>query len=678
MAEKKQNNFYKVQVKRLDDADKFRPAAKAYEENGYYTPAPKGTREYKKFWSEELRRSRDGYTSPDGEFISGYNYFYLNFCQIIVTKEIRYKDTKGYNRIKKDRVKSFPWFYDYDRAYFDAIEEAETHGKHLVVLKKRGSGYSFKCASMLCRNFYCFPDSLSIAAASEMEFLTKNGILSKAWEMMDFIDAETAFGKKRQKTDTKMHKRASIVKDIDGIKTEIGYRSEIMGITMKNDPQKMRGKRAKLILYEEGGHFPNLITTWQIARPSVEDDDGFAYGLMIAFGTGSTDDQDFIGLKDLFYNPEAYNALEIENQWSEYDVDRACGFFVPQYYNMYGKDADGREFMDKNGNSNIEVARKFILQEREKIVMSSSDRTAIDRYIIERPLTPEEACLTISTNIFPKKKLLDHLNEIRNNDALRSFKQVGRLEWTKEGTLKWEPDPRIKDLTRYQLKPGEPKEGAIVIWEHPTDNPPWGLYIAGIDPYDHDKSTTDSLGSIFIFKRFQDFESFYDLPVAEYTGRPETANEFYENCRRLIKYYNATALYENEKKGLFTYFEQKHAEHMLADQPGTIKDIIKDTKVQRGKGIHMNKEIKMWGEGKLKDYLIEEFAPGQQNLLKIYSEPLLEELINYNDDGNFDRVIAMMLVMIYREELYEIQVKKKKDENYQKTLIPQPLFTHNF
>lgn len=669
--------MYRVEVKRLDNYHKFTEAADTFKELGYYTAAPKGTREYRDYWLEQLNRCVHGFSADDGDYITGYYYFYLNFCPILQTKEVKYKDNKGNAYIKKERVRDFPLFYDYDRAYFDAIEMAERSYKHLSVLKKRGAGYSFKGGSMLCRNFYCIPDSRSYAIASEMEFLTRDGLLTKAWEFMDFIDQNTAFAKKRQKVDTRTHRRASIVIDKDGVKTEIGYRSEIMGISLKNDPQKARGKRGKLILWEESGKFPNLKTAWQIAQPSVEDDDGKAYGLMIAFGTGGTEDANFEGLKDIFYEPNTYNCLPIENIWDDGALDNACGFFVPQYYNMYGEDGENVSFMDENGNSNIQAAIKYSLDKRENIIKSATDRSSIDRYIAERPFTPVEACLEISTNIFPKKDLIQHLASIRNSKSIREFKQVGELIWQSDGTLKWELNPNKRDLTKYRLNAGDSKEGAIVVWEHPEKDPPFGLYIGGCDPYDHDKSTTNSLGSFIIYKRYQNFESFYDLPVAEYTGRPETADDYYENVRKLTKYYGATVLYENEKKGLFTYFEKKHCEYMLADQPGTIKDIIKDSKVSRGKGIHMNKEIKIWGEGLIKQYLNEEFAPGQKNLLKIYSEALLEELINYNDTGNFDRVMAFMMIMIYREELYNIQVKKKKEYNRDKMIFDSPIFKHN-
>lgn len=672
--------MHKVEVKRCDDANKFRPAALKFEKYKYYTSAPPGTTAYMDFWDEEMTRCIHGYTTPDGEYITGYFYFYLNYTRIIKTSEVIKLDSRNKKRTIISRPESFPRFYDYDRAYFEAIEAAEEAGKHLVVIKKRGAGYSYKGASMLCRNFYCIPKSKSFAIAAEAEYLTKDGILNKAWEMMSFIDINTAWGKKRQKKDTVMHKRASFIQEDDmyGIKSEQGWGSEIMGISLKNDAQKARGKRAKLILWEEAGKFPNLKEAWQIARPSVEDST-MAFGLMIAYGTGGTEDADYVGLKQLFYEPTAYNALPIENIWDDSAVGRECGFFVPQYYNMEGYDKfgvikEGAHFMDENGNSNTEFAREYCLKEREKIIASSSDKTSIDRFIAERPFNPEEATLQISGNIFPKKDLIRHLAEVRNTEKLRDFKQVGNLYFDSKGAIRWEPDPHMKDLTTYRLTPGTDTKGAVVIWEHPTPEPPYGLYIIGCDPYDHDQSGTNSLGSAFVYKRFQTFEEYYDLPVAEYTGRPDTADEFYEKVRCLSLYYNAKILYENEKKGLFDYMFRKHSEYLLADQPDIIKDIIKDSQVRRGKGIHMTTGIKLWGEGAIKDWLIEEYAPGKKNLTKIFSEPLLEELIAYNDKGNFDRVMAFMMIIIFIKEMHFVTVKKKK-EFEKKSLFKDKLFS---
>ena len=85
------------------------------------------------------------------------------------------------------------------------------------------------------------------------------------------------------------------------------------------------------------------------------------------------------------------------------------------------------------------------------------------------------------------------------------------------------------------------------------------------DPFDHDQSFTNSLGSTFIYKRFKAGEAWSDVIVAEYSGRPSTAEEYYENVRKLLIFYNARLLFENERKGIYPYFTNKHCDYLLAD-----------------------------------------------------------------------------------------------------------------
>ena len=234
------------------------------------------------------------------------------------------------------------------------------------------------------------------------------------------------------------------------------------------------------------------------------------------------------------------------------------------------------------------------------------------------------------------------------------------------------------DITKYPLGRDDKHEGSIVIWEHPSKDTSGQLYIAGCDPYDHDKAGTQSLGSTFIYKRFQNFEEYYDIIVAEYTGRPDTAEEYYENVRMLLQYYNARLLYENERKGIFPYFTQKHCDYLLADQPDIISDIIGKSTVQRRKGIHMTTQIIDYSEGLIKEWLNEEYAPNKKNLTRILSEPLLEELIQYNDKGNFDRIRAFQCLMIYRQQLHNLHVKKKTEDYKKNDLFDLPLFSKDW
>ena len=661
--------------KKIYNSDKFRQAAIFFKEHGAYTLAPPGTTDYIKYWDEETNRCLYGYVAPDGDAISGYNYFYLNYSPIMKLSEVEYTDRYGNKRTRRERILEFPNFWDYDYYYFNAIEEAETEGKHLVVLKSRQRGYSFKGASMLVRNYELIPGSKSFAVASEQKFLIGDGLLTKAWQIMDFIDKNTAWSKQRL-TSTRMERVSGFkITDEFGKQTEQGYLSSITGITLKNDPERLRGTRGKLVLFEEGGKFPNLETAWRVEQPAVETDDGVAFGLLIAFGTGGTEGGAFDGLKNLFYKPEAFNCLTFPNIWDDGQEQTKCGFFVPSWSNMESTDDNGKQrFMDQYGNSLKEKAIEELIAQRNKVKDGGASQTSIDRFISERPLKPQEAVLELGKNIFPRQLLMNQLTRIRTNEKLRNMKHVVDLAWDGEGQVK-ATEKKSGDITTYHLKKDDKPHGSIVIWEYPIKDPPFGLYIGGCDPYDHDESFTNSLGSTFIFKRVKAGEAWNDVIVAEYSGRPDTAEEYYENVRKLLIFYNARLLFENERKGIYPYFTNKHCDYLLADQPDKIiSEVFKDSKVQRRKGCHMTKSIRAYGEGLILEWLMDEFEPGHPNIERIYSEPLIEELIENDGVKNVDRVIALCMTMMYREELYQVKVAKSKEENKQVELFEMPLF----
>lgn len=661
---------------RLHDTDKFRQAAIFFQQHGCYTLAPRGTTDYNKYWEQETDRCINGYTAPDGEGITGYNYFYLNYSPIMRLKEEEYTDREGNLRKRRQRILEFPSFWDYDYYYFCAIEQAELEGKHMAVLKCRQRGYSFKGGSMLVRNYMLIPGSKNFAIASEQKFLIGDGLLTKAWQIMDFLDKHTEWAKQRL-VSTRMERTSGYkITDEFGKQTEQGYLSSITGITLKNDPERVRGTRAKLVLWEEGGKFPSLLDAWRIEQPSVETDDGKAFGLMIAFGTGGTEGASFEGLKELFYKPKSYNVLSFPNIWDEGRENTECAFFVPAYSNLESFDDDGNQvYMDRDGNSYKEKAIENLIDQRNKVKDGGASQQSIDRFISERPIRPAEAVLELGKNIFPRKLLMDQLTRIRTNKKLQSMKHIVDLEWDGNGQVKATEKPS-GDITNYPLKKGDKPHGSVVIWEYPVKDPPLGLYIGGCDPYDHDDSFTNSLGSTFIFKRVRAGEAWTDVIVAEYSGRPDTAEEYYENVRKLLTFYNARLLFENERKGIYPYFTNKHCDYLLADQPDKIiSEVFKDSKVQRRKGCHMTKQIRAYGEGLILEWLLDEFEEGHPNVERVYSEPLIEELIENDGVRNVDRVIALCMVMIYREELYQVKVSSAKEQNKQIELFEMPLFS---
>lgn len=209
------------------------------------------------------------------------------------------------------------------------------------------------------------------------------------------------------------------------------------------------------------------------------------------------------------------------------------------------------------------------------------------------------------------------------------------------------------------------------------------------DPYDDDASNTMSLGSMFVL------DLFTDEIVAEYTGRPMFADDFYEICRLLALYYNAKINYENNKKGLYTYFSKMHCLHLLTDTLDFLKD--KDTPVgsivtNKTKGTNATLPVNNHARRDLRDWLLkpvttiveengEEVEITKPMLSRIRNIALLQEMSQWNVDGNFDRVSAMGMLMLLREDILRLSgpegVDTKREER-DDDLANDEFFTKNF
>jgi hypothetical protein len=656
--------------------DCFREAALHFKEHEVYTKAPEGSRTYVNFWKQETDRCLNGFHAGH-DFISGYNYFYLNYSPIYLVNPL--PDEKGNIIVNEDgtvrgeRIQDFARFWDGDQKYFYYIDEAENARKHGVVLKARGKGFSFKGGSKLNRNFFLIPGSKSFALASSKEYLLKDGLLTKAWEMMDFINEHTAWRKRRQVKDTDLHKRASYKATVNGKPVEKGYKSEIIGVTLMNNPNRARGKRGKLLLFEEFGSFIGGLQAWQVARPSVEQG-GTVFGLMVGYGTGGEEGSAFEGMQEIFENPKGYNVLAVNNEWDEGMDHKQCGFFVPDYMNKEG-------FMTSDGYSMIPEAKKAC--ERERIIVSENtkDRHALKRYIAEHCNTPREAMMKLSGNIFPSQDLLGVLSRLELDKKYEDSFYKGRMIINENGEIDFQEDKKLKIITQFPCRESNP-DAPCIMYEAPVKNSddtiPFGIYIAGIDPYDFDTSSSGSLGSMFIINKLT------NRLVFEYTARPETAKTFYEQCRRALMYYNARALYENEKKGIFDYFESQASLYLLCDEPTLIADILKKPGSSRKLGLKMPEQIKRYGEGLIYQWLIRDYDAEKniKNYHKIRSMGLLKELTMYSDDTNCDRVMALMCIMYQLEEdrrlIPNTDDRPKYIPTSKKDFFNRPLFKRNY
>jgi len=654
----------------LEDMDYFRPAAIYFDKHGCYTklfPNKNPNSTYYKFWAEEARRCREGYVRvSDGEWIPGNYYFQLNYAPLLRAEII--KGTK-----QADRLEGFPYVYDADYWFFHYCEQARAQGKHGANLKRRGCGYSVKASNMLAKNFILGDTTKakkkvkSFAIANEKEYLIKDGILNKFVNVIDWNATHTPWPRVRSLKDSlnDMHWRMGRKDNVRG--TEVGVLNEVMGVTLKNDPQKARGKRGALVLWEEAGKFSDFLTAWKIAQPSVEES-GYAFGFMMAGGTGGVEGGAFEGLEEIFYNSAGYNIMSMPNVFDKNTNGKGqCAFFFGTYLNFRGK-------MDKNGNSDVIGALIEINKNRAKVKYGSSDTNTIVQTKAEEPITPQEAIMRTEGSAFPVADLRDYLEDIMPNlERFVDSHWVGSLSYDEAGFTKWinHADQRPIREFPFKVKGSVSSDGAIEIFEMPNKDRDGNVfqnrYIGGIDPIDNDYTIGGSLASIIIF------DLWTDKIVAEYTGRPRLADEFYETCLRLTSFYNAQSNYENNLKGLFSYFSNHNALYLLADSPEILRDmdIVKSALFgNRAKGTRTTKEVIKLGKTLQRQWQLTPYEEERYdeetgeastmtipNLRRIRSIGYIKECIAWNPDINTDRVSAMDMVMILREDRAKMTTK---------------------
>lgn len=645
----------------LEDMDFFRERALFYEANGKYTniyPSKNPFSDYAKFWREEKRRFKEGLVrESDGEWIPGYFYFYLNYSPIWQVS-ITGTTSERSGRQKGERIKTFPQPYLGDYLFFHYLSQARENGMHTKMLKSRGVGMSFKAGALGPCNMVIYPGSgnPNFYLASDKGFLSGDkGVFGKVIDTLDWLAETTPFP------------RVRLVNSIRSMEIQLGYMdsqgnrqgalSSVFGISLKDNPDKARGIRGPMIFYEEDGLFPHLEKAWNVNRPGMEAGT-VATGLMFAGGTGGTEGASFEGSKKLFYTPKVYNIYGVPNFYDKNSQGLSeCGFFWGAYMNR-------ENCIKENGEPDITAALMEILQERVEIISSSSDPAAITQKKAEHPLTPEEAIMRTGGNMFPVADISEYLIEIRaNQQRFYSSHYIGKLAYGMNNEVTWKPDAEAFPIRSLNTV-GYNKGGAIEIFEMPKymigNQIQGGRYIAGIDPIDQDEG--ESLFSVVVM------DTMTDRLVAQYVGRHPKAEQCYEEALKLLKFYNAKANYENNLKGLFSYFKFKNALSYLADTPEILKDLdfMKPT-ANVAKGTRANAAVNAWGRQLQVSWMltnttsVDEDEEPILNLHKIRSVRYLEECLAWNPDGNYDTVSAMGMLFIYREEKLRQIINLRED-----------------
>lgn len=653
----------------LEGSDFFRQTAKVWEETGKYTtlkPNANPNSEFGKWLLEERRRGWEGYLNPDtGMWVTGDHYWMLNYCPMHLI--VRRKDGLEMRSTRHSRF----WDGQFFTSHY--ILQARQNKHHAAYLASRGKGKTSMGAAMLSKRFEIGESEENqkevqcmVTAADRTKLIGTNQILDVFIDYIDFVAKNTAFPSRRLKSSIQElawemgYKRS-------GSDVAYGTKNSVSGIISGVNQDKLNGSRGVLYLIEEAGIFKNLLEMYNMIRPSVEQGSS-VFGEILAYGTAGNDQSDFTAFAEMIYSPDGYNLYGLDNVFDKEGQGRQkITMFYPAYLNY------DDSCIDENGNSDVTKALLTICNDRYKVKYGSSDINTITKRISQYPVTPQEAIIRSQGNVFPVTELNNRLNQLDNNVNAFDDVYVGELTQETDGTVKFNPtiDLPIRDFPTSDNK----VVGAIEIYEQPQKNSdgkiPAERYILSLDPVDADVAKTMSLGSCFVMDLWN------DRIVAEYTGRPMFADDLYEIVRKLCIYYNGKCCYENNIKGAFSYFSSHNCTHLLADTPEYLRDKQLISSIGYGnqaKGIRATVPVIKYGFRLIRDWLlkpipkIEKDASGNEvevkipNLYHLKNRALIKELIQWNPVGNFDRVLSLVQLMLYREEkvvLYQGDIKKQ-------------------
>lgn len=638
---------------------------------------PPGTQEFLDLikWEEEKIK---GGVYVNGVYFSGWLYWHLNHWKI------RIDSTDNYGN--EIRIESLPELRDNEWIRAEYLEQCRLQKKGYMEIGGRQGGKSEMEGSYFGMNAIMFKLTQNVIVCGndndlsllkdKVDFGLKNvweGIniprLDKTWR-----SNQIKLGYKKPNGDDEIWSYIVIRNAKDGHNTEV-----------------TAGTTAKTLIYDEIGKYA-FAQAYEASVPAMKGKNGFR-AVPILVGTGGSFDNGK-DAENFFFNPDANDFLAVKDELTN---KKTCVFLSGLYRQdcKYETTLDqylistGKEIKDNSELKKIKIsvsdkdkAKETIEREREA-AKKNPDRTIYLKKVMYYPLTVEECFLSSSTNIFDveaaKRQKARLLQQERQGYSVILFQD-------ENGNVKHEFTDK-QPISNFPLKPSDSKDAPVVIYEFPSLNPQYGLYTAGVDSYRVGKAEySDSLGSIYIFKRIHSLigENYQDMIVASYVARPEKKEKWEEQARLLIKLFNARTLIENDEISFIDHMISKKEAHYLEPQPQWLKTVVPNTTVTRDYGIHRSAEkIRNHLHGILKAYLeedliVEKNEQGEvirrvQGIHKIPDVMLLEEIIQYNDEGNFDRVVAFELALAQAKYMDPImgKVGSEKDGRYKSLEKPK-------
>ena len=482
-------------------------------------------------------------------------------------------------------------------------------------------------------------------------------LLNKVKIAMDFLPGEYTAGRyypsplsKRFMGSFALGKeiKAEYQVKVDGGWETKGSRSAIKHRSFKDNSFADQGSRPIAIVLEEAGLFSNLESVYHDTRDNLQDGLN-KIGSLVILGTGGDMDSGTIDAARMFHSPEEYQILSFKDNWENRGK---IAYFIPAAMVL-------NDYKDEEGNTLWDKALKELNKKREIEKKKSSE--ALSKFMQYRPNSPSEMFISKSANIFPAPELRRRIGELETTFTIDMIEKRVHLLFDPNGYngVSVKVDTTLEPVNRFPWSADKSREGCVVMFEEPLtkDNmvPP-GMYIIGCDPFKDDSTAGASLASVYVMKTAKYPHMGHNQIVASYVGRPYLGkNEVNEILHKLSLYYgNAKIYFENNVGNVKDYFEKVRRLDLLATQPITVfnkkASFAATQQFVYGYPIS-NDKVKWEAIQYLRSWLLEERGEGRRNLDEIPDIGLLQELMSFNMDGNFDRVLSLAGCIIGLEEL---------------------------
>lgn len=462
-------------------------------------------------------------------------------------------------------------------------------------------------------------------------------------------------------------------KKIGGRWLTFGSKSSLKHGTYTTENPQVAAGGAYTIMFDEEVGLHDTVKISHYSNEACTKVNTNKFGSIYYAGTAGNMEK-IVEAQEMFTNPDNFNIVAYKNTWENSTKD--IGFFLPAQYTLY-------DYKDENGNTKLEEANAYVKKLHDDARRKGP--AAYEGELMNYPTMPAHMWIKGEGGLLPTPELRERLRELEADDIYDKLAIPIKITFdSKEKSgVKYDIIHTLKHPTmdHWPLRKSiNDREGNIIMYEPPILNEegyvPRGLYIIGHDPYSKDDPDGLSMASIYVMKTNKYFNLYGSNEiVAVYTGRPEQGRRVYnEHLEKLAMMYGGTPrmIHFENNSNTVEYFEKRKKLLLLSTKPETV--LTNKGKGRRSGRLEYGHDIstqkhKLEAIRYIYDWLLTaEETNNEQgykltNLDKLVDKPLIQEMISFNLDDNFDRVMAFAGCILGLEETSNQYIKQTEESN---------------